>query len=414
MTEERRLGGPFWRFWGAAVLANVGDGIRAAAFPLLAAALTDDALAVGAVAAAQTLPWLVTGLWAGALADRRGARALIVGADAGRAVVLGLLVAALALGWLDASGGPGAGSGVWVVAGCAFLLGIAETVRDTAAQAALPRLLGTPERLERANGRLVAGEVVGNEFVGPPVGAALFAAGAALPFAANGAALALAAMLVLSLPLSLARPAGALAATSPVGDGVRAGLRWLGGQRMLRALVASVAAVAAADAAWFAIFVLYAREELGLGAGGFGALLACGAVGGVLGSLLADRLVAGRRHRAVLAWALGITAGVPALLVPAAHLGVAVAVTVVTSGSFAVLNVCAVSLRQRAVPDALLGRVTAAARTLTLGATALGALAGGLLARGGGLDAPFLACGVVAVLATALWWRASSDAAGAS
>ena len=173
--EQARLTGGFWRFWGATFLANIGDGIRLAAFPLLAASLTDDPLAVATVAAAQFLPWLLFGLMAGSWADRFPSRRLLVTADALRTVVLGVLVAGIALGW----------AGIALVVAAAVVLGVGETVRDTAAQSTIPRLVAAP-LLERANSRLVAGEIVGNEFVGPPVGAALFAVGAALPFAANG------------------------------------------------------------------------------------------------------------------------------------------------------------------------------------------------------------------------------------
>ncbi|MFY1593988.1 MFS transporter [Micromonospora sp. WMMD737] len=387
------LGRPFWTFWSAAALANVGDGIRLAAFPLLAASLTTSPVGVAAVTAAQALPWLVTGLLAGSLADRRGARTLLAQADVARVIVLAVLVVAVATGRASLP----------LVLLASLLLGVGETVRDTAAQTALPGLV--PDRLlERANGRLAAGEIVGNEFVGPPVGAALFVMGAALPFAANGASLALAVMLVLTLPLSLAaRPPAA----TPVDRGVAAGLRWLVRHRVLRTLAVVTAAVAAADSAWFAILVLYATNRLGTGTVGFGIMLAVGALGGLLGSLVADRLVAGRRHRVVLAWSLAITAGIPALLAVTSQLWAAVLVIVVTSGSFAVLNVTAVSLRQRLVPRELLGRVVAAGRTLSFSAAAAGALLGGVLTSTIGIEAPFVFSGLVAAITTAAWSVAS-------
>ncbi|TCB97145.1 MFS transporter [Micromonospora zingiberis] len=399
--NPRSLGRPFWTFWSAAALANLGDGIRVAAFPLLAAALTDNPLAVAAVAAAQFLPWLVSGLLAGALADRRGARSLLTAADTGRVVVLGALAAAVALGWAS----------IALVVAAAFLLGVGETIRDTAAQTAVPRLVPDAQ-LEKANGRLVAGEIVGNEFVGPPVGALLFVVGAAIPFAVNGAALALAVMLVLSLPLTLAhRPRIADDPPAGAGDGILAGLRWLVRQPMLRTLVLVTAAVAAADTAWFAIFVLYARDALDLGAFGFGLLLATGAAGGLLGSFTADRLIGRFRHRTVLTWSMAVTAGVPVLLAVVADRAVAVVVVVATSAAFAVLNVAALSVRQRLVPGGLLGRVIAASRLVTYSCTALGALAGGALAAHVGLGAPFVFSGAVAVAATAAWWLASRPAA---
>jgi predicted MFS family arabinose efflux permease len=211
---------------------------------------------------------------------------------------------------------------------------------------------------------------------------------------------------VLTVPLSLAtRPP--VAATAQAGRGVVAGLRWLVRHRMLRTLAAVVAAVAAADSAWFAILVLYAKNRLSTGTVGFGILLSVGAVGGLLGSLVAERLVDGRRHRVVLTWSLAITAGIPAVLAVTSQLWAAVLVVVVTSGSFAVSNVTAVSLRQRTVPRELLGRVVAAGRTLTFGAAAVGALLGGALAWTVGLEAPFVFSGLVAVAATTAWWVAS-------
>jgi predicted MFS family arabinose efflux permease len=211
---------------------------------------------------------------------------------------------------------------------------------------------------------------------------------------------------VLTRPLSLAtRPPQA--STAGVSRRVVAGLRWLVRHRVLRALAVVTAAVAAADSAWFAILVLYAKHRLGTGTVGYGILLAVGALGGLLGSLLADRLVAGRRHRVVLTWSLAISAGIPAVLVVTSGLWAAVLVIVVTSGSFAVFNVTAVSLRQRTVPRELLGRVMAAGRTLTFSAAAAGALLGGALASVAGIEAPFVFSGLVAVAATTAWWVAS-------
>ncbi|WFE28650.1 MFS transporter [Solwaraspora sp. WMMD791] len=398
MPQSPPLGRPFWRFWSAATLANIGDGIRVAAFPLLALSLTGDPLGLAVVATAQTLPWLVAGLAAGALADRVAPRTLLAVADTVRALLLVALVATVATGTAT----------IALVAVCAFGLGVGEAVRDTAGQVAVPKLV-PPAALERANGRLTAGTIVGNEFVGPPVGAALFVVGAAVPFAANGASLALAVMLVLTLPLSLVRTptATAAAAATTVGPSIRAGLRWLAHHRTLRALAVVVAAVAAADAAWFAIFLLYARDVLGVGALGYGLLLSAGAGGGLAGAFLADRLVAGRRHRLVLAVSLAVTAGVPALLIAVPQIWVAVAVTVVSSGAFAVLNICAATLRQRTVPDGLLGRVTAASKTLIYGGAGGGALLGGALAAGVGLAAPFGFAALVGVVATAGWWLAT-------
>jgi MFS family permease len=387
-----RLGAAFWRYCAAAGLANLGDGIRAAAFPLLAASLTDDPLAVAAVGAAQTAPWLVTGLAAGMLADRRPPRTLLAVADAVRVLTLAVLLLTVVTGVATVG---------WLL-GCALVLAVGEAVRDTAAQVAIPALV--PDRLlERANGRLVAAEVVGNEFVGPPAGAALFAVGVALPFAANGAALTLAVLLVLTLPLAAVSRVAADAPAHAVGPGLRAGLTWLWRHRPLRALAAAVALVALADSGWFAVLVLYTRQVLELGPTGFGALLTAGGVGGVLGALVAARLVARLGVGSAAGLALAGSTVPPLLLAVVTDVVAALAVVVVTGASFAVLNVAAASFRQRVVPAGVLGRVTGAWRTLTLGSSALGAVAGGAVAGVVGFRAPFAVCALVGAGATLLW-----------
>lgn len=396
------LGRAFWAYWSAAALANLGDGIRMAAFPLLAAQLSDDPLVVGAVGAAAALPWLLTGLLAGSLADRFGARHILPLTDTARVVVLAGLVLLLVTGR----------AGIAVVLVAAFLLGVAETLRDTAAATVLPRLVAA-DQIERAGGRLNAGGLIGNEFVGPVAGGLLFGAGAALPFAASGVATAFAVLLVLSLPAPVLRLLGAvLPADRTTGGGIRDGLGWLGRQPVLRALVLVVALIALADSAWFAVLVLYAKARLGLGPTGYGLLLALGAGGGLTGALLADRLVAGRRHRAAIGWSAALTAGPPGLLLLPPRLWVAAVVVVATSAAFGVLNVAASGLRYRLVPGELLGRVSAAGSTSAFAAAGVGALAGGAVASARGLAAPFVLSVVLGGTATALWFLATRPRPG--
>jgi MFS family permease len=394
------VSGSYWRFWLAALLANVGDGIRLAAFPLLAASLTADPFMVATVTAVQALPWLMGGLAAGALADRKSARALMVLADSGRVIVLLALVALVVTDLVT----------VGAVLLAASVLGLAEIVRDTAAQTVVPRLVSA-SMLERANGRMVAAEVLGGEFIGPPVGAALFVVGAALPFIANGAALTLCVLLVLSIPMTLLSRGlvGRGDQALHFADGVVAGLKWLGGQRLLCGLLGSVAAIALADSAWFAILVLFVGNTLQLSGAAYGWLLAIGGVGVVLGAGGAERLIGVSRHRGTMTWSLLVSGVAPVVLLFSPTLWAVTGVVVVSSASFAVLNVASVSVRHRLVPPGMLGRTTAAARTLTYGASAVGALTGGAIASAAGLSAPFVLTGVIGVVATAAWLMASKD-----
>ena len=93
------LRGPFPRYWLSGFLADFGDGVRLAAFPLLAAQLTGSPAAVAAVTAVQGLPWLVLGGGLGVVVDRVDRRRLMVSVDIARAAIIAALAGVVAL-WL--------------------------------------------------------------------------------------------------------------------------------------------------------------------------------------------------------------------------------------------------------------------------------------------------------------------------
>jgi len=387
------LGPAYGRLWVATALTNVGDGIRAAALPLLAASLTGRPELVAGVAVAAQVPWLLVGPLAGAVVDRVDRRRLVSTVDILRAGLLAALVAAVATG----------NASIWLLYLVAFVAGLGETLRDTAASTLVPALVPA-QHLERANGRLVTAEVGGNELVGPALGGWLFAAAVVLPFAVNSGTLAVAAMLVLMLPdlfrpVVLAEPA---AGRRTLRADIAEGLRWLARHRLLRGVTALAVLLALLDAAWFAILVLYVAEAAGVTATGFGLLLAVSSLGAIAGGMLADRIIARLSLTTALSGATLLTG------LAQGALGLTGAVTVIAtclavSGfAFAIANVAVVTIRQRYTPERLLGRVTATYRTLVSGAAAAGALLGGVAAAGYGVRAPMLAGAPVLVAAGAL------------
>ena len=373
LTERRRrapLTGPtrFARLWAAVGISNLGDGVAAAALPLLAAALTRDPVLVAGLTVAQQLPWLLLALPAGAIADRSDRRVLMWRTDAVRGLALaafGLLVV------LD----QGSLALLYVLA---FALGVGETLFDTAYRSLLPSLVAN-EELERANARLYGAEIVANRFAGPPLGGLLFAAAASAPFLLDAGTFLLAAIAVFAIGGSFRPPAVATGAT-PIRIAVREGLRWLAAHRLLRSLAVVVSVWHLVWAAGNAILVLYAQELLGMGSAGFGILLAAGAIGSLVGTAVAARLAESLGRRRALAGSVALAA--------LAQVGFAVTSSPVTaaialgvSGTCAVVwNVITVALRQRLAPDALLGRVNGAYRFAAMGAVALGAVMGGVLA----------------------------------
>jgi predicted MFS family arabinose efflux permease len=95
-----------------------------------------------------------------------------------------------------------------------------------------------------------------------------------------------------------------------------------------------------------------------------------------------------------------------AVLGLSANVVIAAAMLAVSSAAFALFSVTAVTMRQRQVPDRLLGRITSLYYTVAQGAEALGALGGGAFAAIAGIRATMLV-GAVPIAATmiVLAWR---------
>jgi predicted MFS family arabinose efflux permease len=371
---------PFLCYWLSGFLADFGDGVRLAALPLLAAQLTRSPLAVAAATAVQSLPWLLTGAGLGVIVDRSDRRRLMVTVNTAQAVVIVALAAAI-LTRTD---------GLALIYLTAFITGVASALRSTAAVTCVPQLVD-PAGLDRANGRVIAGTIVGNELAGPAAGAWLFGMAAVLPFAVNAGALGIAVLLLLTLP-SVFRPVSQTDRhDSPTGPpptvrrDLREGLDWLRRHSDIRDLTLAVGVLSALDAAWIAVLVLYAIEILHQKPGGYGVLLAVAATGGITagatGSRISRRL--GEWRSLLLA---GLAMAVTQLILGlTANVIIAASMLAASSGAWALFNMTAVTMRQRRVPGSLLGRVSSLYSTAAGGAEALGALGGGALATIAGI-----------------------------
>ncbi|MBB5789387.1 MFS transporter [Jiangella mangrovi] len=375
------------RFAAATSLTTAGDGVFAAAVPLLAATLTRDPRLVSVVAAATSLPWLLFSLPAGALVDRNDRARMM-----GRGVAVQAAVAAV-VAVLAASERLGVGG----LAALAFGLGACQVAVGTAAQALLPSLVAA-ERLPSANGYQQTIAVVGQQFLGPPAGSLLFAVAAGLPFGAYAVVLTVAAALLATLAARGDRGRPQRTPSSLRAE-IGAGLRWLAAHRLLRTLTLLAAVNTFCFQLGNATLVLLATTELGVSARGFGLLLATAAAGSLAGGLGGPWLLRRLGDRAVLLAALVLNAvavGAMGLAPDAAVLGVLLA----TTGLGVTLwNLVSIGLRQRLVPADLLGRVMGVHRLVSWGLIPAGALLSGVVAHAWGLRAPYPLAGAVRAVA---------------
>ncbi|MBA3587441.1 MAG: MFS transporter [Chloroflexi bacterium] len=371
-----RLGVGFRWLLASSWITNLGDGIALAAGPLLVASQTEDPLLVAMAALLQWLPQLLLGLYAGALSDRLDRRLIVVTVDVVRAVVLAAIATSIVTGTLS----------IAVILIALFLLGTAEVFADNSSQTLLPMLVRR-EDLALANSRVQAGLITVNQLIGPPVGAALFAAGMAWPFVGQAIMVATGALLVsrIGLPAHRRDPKRITAIHQDIAEG----FRWVRHHAAVRTLVLTIFTFNITFGAAWSVLVLYATQRLGLGEIGFGLLATVSAMGGMLGTLsygwITRRVSLGNIMRIGLILETFTHLGLAITTVPA----VAMAIFFVFGAHAFVWGTTSVTVRQRAVPRELQGRVGSVNTVGVFGGLVLGSAAGGLLAQRFGITAPF-------------------------
>jgi MFS family permease len=390
LISPERLGRNFRWIWSSATISNLGDGIVLAAGPLLVASITTEPFAVAMAVFAQRIPWFLFGLQAGAIVDRVDRRRLIIVVDLLRGATMAALTAAVAFDFVSLPF-------IYITM---FVLGTAETFSDNARSALLATAV-PKAMLGQANARLFGTLIVTNQLAGPPIGALLFAGAMAAPFGIDAVSFVIGAVLVAGVRRETATPP---ADKTPIRTQVLEGLKWLASNPPVRTLVLLITVFNVTFGAAFGILVLYATERLGLSAVGFGMLLACLAVGGVIGSIAFGPLEKRTSYATLLRIGL-IVETLTHLILALTRSYIVAGVVMVAFGVHAVLwGTTSTTVRQKTVPPALLGRVTSVHMIGCFGALALGSMLGGVIASRWGVVAPFwFAFAGSAVILVTVW-----------
>lgn len=365
----RRRG--FSVLWSANALSNLADGLAFVSMPLLAASMTSDPRIIAGLATLYAVVRLLVALPVGVLVDRIDRRLLIINANLLRGFALLAFALSLHLGL----------SLLVILYISMAVVATLESAADSAAVAILPSLVDRG-RLDSANGRIAAAQLVVDEFAGPPLGGFLIAIATAAPVFAMGGLWAVAGLVAIALPVRRKTQDQLVARTTgprAVYEEALEGIAWLARHRLLGGLAFIGALASVGYMLTFSTLVLFVREKLGLNETSYGLLLAFSALGGLFGSFITPRL----RNRLGYRWAIS-----GSLLLGALSMGgLAISTNPFIAGVLlaayilhaVVWNICSTSLRQRLVPDAMLGRVGGATRVLGLLGLALGSFFGGLL-----------------------------------
>jgi predicted MFS family arabinose efflux permease len=386
-----RLGRSFRWLLAATLINNAGDGIALAAGPLLVASQTRDPFLVSMALLSQFLPVLLFGVLGGAVADRMNRRRMVVVVDLLRAVVLVVLVATIVTDRVN----------IAVVLAALFVLGTAETFADSASSALLPGLVHRDD-LGIATARMLGAFLLTNRLLAPPIGAFLFAAGMALPFATNAVCFALGAVLVLRVAASTTNE---LREPSSLRADMVEGIRWLVAHPPMRTLALTIFTFNVTFGASWGVMVLYAADRLGMNEVGFGLITTATAIGGVVGMVSYGRLERRFSLADLMRIGLLIETGTHLILALTTSAAIALVTFVIFGLHEFVWGTTSTVVRQRAVPDELLGRVGGVYRVAIMGGLVIGVPLGGLLARTFGITAPFWFGFTGSALLVAILWR---------
>ena len=357
-----------------------------AAAPLLAISLTDDARLIASISFAAMLPWLVLSLPAGVYLDRHDRQKIMYRANLLRGLIFAVIALGAATGWLN----------IYHLIAAATIGGVCELFFDMSSQAILPAIVDE-DALEVANSRLFISQIISNGFIGLPFGAWIFVIAVGAPFGVNAVALVVAALLIRSIRIK--DKAQTATANKSFGTDLKQGLTWLWRHELLRTLAIMLGVANMCGMFAQAVFVKFARDELGLGARGFGILLAAISIGSILGGLVGEKISKrlGATTAIILAYIVfGMSDVIPGLFPEIWAVAISGTVMAIAGTTW---NVITVSMRQRLIPAELFGRVNSVYRFIGTGSTAFGALIGGQIAFTFGLRATYLASGLVLLVA---------------
>jgi MFS family permease len=373
----------FRNLWLGQLISVFGDQVTMIALPLVAVVTLDAGpLAVGVLAAAGWLPHLVLSLGVGEWIDRRTSkRHVLVRADLLRALTLATIPLAYAFDALTFAH----------LLAVALVVGSLTVVFDLAYSTFLPLVVPREDVVE-AQGRLSASRSA--SYIGGPALGGVLVQALSAPVAMGADALSFVGSAFFVRRARVEEPAPQ-PAEGTLWRRLGVGIRFVFGHPLLRAGVLCTATINFFNLAFGAIVVLFMSRELGLSPGLIGLVFSAGAVGALVGALVAPR--AGRR------FGLGPTVVLGAVLFPAPLIGFALAGgpqwlvvgTLIAAEGLSSIGVMLYdvnlnSINLLATPWHLRGRQSGAVRLVNYGVRPIGALAGGLLADAIGLRGALL------------------------
>ena len=371
----------------ASTFSNLADGIAGFAYPWLFSLLTRDPLLISIVSVLVNLPRLIFVLYAGVIADKFNRQKILIFTRLGQVFLTSIFIVLIYLN-LDnipkevQFNEPQFESKFLIISAAyllAFMFGLLEVTRDNAAQAFLPQIV-SKDNLPKANGRLFGIEIVTNNFLGTPVGGFLIGLSLITPFIFDTLLMLVSVFFITGIKGKFERPED-INKDQNTSEMIKEGVEWLKNNTLLKRLAIYTGIANFFGSMQFPIMILFAQELIGLNAIQYSFLAYGAAIGGLVGSQVANKVNARLEESKTL-------------LISVALFGIGMFAPYVTTNPFIVAgsfglssfgsvlwNVQAVSIRQALIPDNLLGRVNSVYRLLALGLNPIGAIFGGTIVK---------------------------------
>ena len=371
----------------ASTFSNLADGIAGFAYPWLFSLLTRDPLLISIVSVLVNLPRLIFVLYAGVIADKFNRQKILIYTRLGQVFLTSMFILLIFIN-LDSIpkavqfNEPQFESKFLIISTAyllAFMFGLLEVTRDNAAQAFLPQIV-SKDNLPKANGRLFGIEIVTNNFLGTPVGGFLIGLSLITPFIFDTLLMLASVFFIIGIKGKFERHEKN-SKEQNTSEMIKEGVNWLKNNTLLKRLAIYTGIANFFGSMQFPIMILFAQELIGLNAIQYSFLAYGAAIGGLVGSQLANKVNARFEESKTL-------------LISVALFGIGMFAPYVASNPFVIAgsfglssfgsvlwNVQAVSIRQSLIPDNLLGRVNSVYRLLALGLNPIGALFGGALVK---------------------------------
>ena len=371
----------------ASTFSNLADGIAGFAYPWLFSLLTRDPLLISIVSVLVNLPRLIFVLFAGVIADKFNRQKILMYTRLGQVFLTSIFIVLIYLN-LDnipkevQFNEPQFESKFLIISAAyllAFMFGLLEVTRDNAAQAFLPQIV-SKDNLPKANGRLFGIEIVTNNFLGTPVGGFLIGLSLITPFIFDTLLMLVSVFFITGIKGKFERVEN-INKDQKTSEMIKEGVEWLKNNTLLKRLAIYTGIANFFGSMQFPIMILFAQELIGLNAIQYSFLAYGAAIGGLVGSQVANKINARLEESRTL-------------LISVALFGIGMFAPYLTTNPFVVAgsfglssfgsvlwNVQAVSIRQALIPDNLLGRVNSVYRLLALGLNPIGAIFGGTIVK---------------------------------